>query len=79
MIPKVDSPSHIRYFRSISLIGSLYKLLAKVLMGSFFGFMDQLISFNQLAFLKSGLLVDGVIVMDELVDLANKSKKVLSH
>jgi len=30
LIPKVESPQHVIDFRLISLVGSLYKLLAKV-------------------------------------------------
>lgn len=35
---------------------------------------DKLISPNQLTFFKEGLLVDGVIVVNELVDLTKKIK-----
>lgn len=36
---------------------------------------DKLISPNQLTFFKEGLLVDGVVVVNELVDLIKKIKK----
>jgi len=31
LIPKVDNPQHLNDFRPISLVGSMYKILAKVL------------------------------------------------
>ncbi|PNX62809.1 cysteine-rich receptor-like protein kinase, partial [Trifolium pratense] len=31
LIPKVDSPQQLNDFRPISLVGSLYKILAKIL------------------------------------------------
>lgn len=37
--------------------------------------MDKLISFNQSSFLKGKFLVNGVVVVKELVDLAKKTKK----
>lgn len=38
--------------------------------------MDKLISHNQSAFLKGRLLVDGMVVVNELMDLVNRSKKL---
>jgi hypothetical protein len=47
IIPKVDSPLKIGDFRPISLVESLYKLVAKVLAGRLVKVMDKLISPNQ--------------------------------
>ncbi|MCH84850.1 RNA-directed DNA polymerase (Reverse transcriptase) [Trifolium medium] len=59
-------------FRPISLLGSLYKLLAKVRLSKV---MDSIISSNQSAFIKGRFLGDGVVVVNEVVDLAKRSKK----
>lgn len=40
-----------------------------------FGVIDKLISFNEYAFLKGRLLVDGVVVVYELVDVVKNSNK----
>lgn len=61
-------------FQPISLVWSLYKLMAKVLVGRLDGDMDKLISLNQLVFLKGRILVDRVVVVNELIDLAKESK-----
>lgn len=61
-------------FRPIFLAGSLYKLLYKVLVDRLYGVMDNIISPNQSVLLNGKLLVDGVVDVNELVDLSKKSK-----
>jgi hypothetical protein len=48
LIPKVDVPLGIGDFRPISLVSSLYKLVAKVLAGRLSIVMDKLIHFTQI-------------------------------
>ncbi|MCH88690.1 cysteine-rich receptor-like protein kinase [Trifolium medium] len=62
LIPKIDAPRKIGDFMPISLVGSLYKLVSKVLAKV----MPKLISPNQLAFIKDRQLVDGVVAVNEL-------------
>ncbi|MCI14925.1 transposon TX1 putative protein, partial [Trifolium medium] len=68
-------PLGIGDFRSISLLGSLYKLVAKVLASRLATVMDKLISRNQLAFIKGRHLVDRVVAVNEIIDLAKKFGK----
>jgi len=75
LIPKVSSPLELKDFRSISLLGCLYKLLAKVLARRLACVMNEIISHSQSAFLKGRTLVDGVLVVNELVDYVKKLKK----
>jgi len=75
LITKVPSPIRIRDFRPISLLGSLYKLEAKVLAGRLAPMMDKLISSNQSTFIKGRMLVDGVVAVNEIIDVARKTKK----
>jgi hypothetical protein len=70
LIPKTTSPHLLSDFRPISLLGSLYKLLAKVLARRMGKVMDHIISKNQSAFIKGRNLTDGVLVINEVVDLA---------
>jgi hypothetical protein len=74
LIPKVSSPMALKDFQPISLLGSLYKVLAKVLARRLAGVMDSIISLSQSAFLKGRNLVDGVLVINEVVDHAKKRK-----
>ena len=71
LIPRINSPLEVKDFRPISLLGCLYKLLARRLAKV----MNHIISPNQSAFLEGRNLVDGVVVINELVDFAMKFKK----
>jgi hypothetical protein len=73
LIPKVASPSVIGEFRPISLLGCLYKLISKVLVARLAKVMNSVVASTQTAFLKGRNLVDGVLVVNEVVDLAKKS------
>jgi len=68
LIPKVSSPLELKDYRPISLLGCLYKLLAKVFARRLAGVMSSVISTTQSAFLKGRNLVDEVLVVNELMD-----------
>lgn len=57
-------------------MGSLYKLVVKVLATKLTEVMSNLISLNQLAFLKGRLPIYGVVVVNELVYLEKKTKSL---
>jgi hypothetical protein len=73
LIPKVPSPLALGEFRPISLLGCLYKLIAKVLAGRLAKVMNSVVSNTQTAFIKGRHLVNGVVVINEVVDLAKKT------
>ncbi|KAK2385146.1 hypothetical protein QL285_072415 [Trifolium repens] len=75
LIPKVCSPNSLSDFRPISLLGCLYKIIAKVLTKRLARVMDSIISPTQSAFIKGRNLVDGVLVVNEVVDWVKKQKK----
>jgi hypothetical protein len=75
LIPTINSPLELKDFRPISLLGCLYNLLSKVLAKRLATVMDTIISSSQSAFIKGRNLVDGVLVVNELVDFAKKTKK----
>ncbi|MCH79404.1 LINE-1 reverse transcriptase like [Trifolium medium] len=75
LIPKVESPFRLSDYRPISLLGCLYKLIAKVLANRLAKVMNSIIAPTQSAFLKGRNLVDGVLVINEVVDLAKKTGK----
>ncbi|GAU51438.1 hypothetical protein TSUD_413380, partial [Trifolium subterraneum] len=75
LIPKILGPHMINDFRPISLLGSVYKLLAKVLAKRLAAVMNSIISKNQSAFIKGRFLADGVVVVNEVVDLVRRTKK----
>jgi hypothetical protein len=73
LIPKVNSPFALGDFRPISLLGCLYKIVAKVLTVRLARVMDRLVAPTQSAFLKGRQLVDGVVVINEVVDLVKRT------
>ncbi|CAJ2674496.1 unnamed protein product [Trifolium pratense] len=77
LIPKVDSPQRLNDFRPISLVGSLYKILAKVLANRLRLVMGSVISESQTAFVKGRQILDGILIANEAVDEARRSKKKL--
>ena len=77
LIPKVDSPQRLNDFRPISLVGSLYKILAKVLANRLRLIIRSVVSDSQSAFIKGRQILDGVLVANEIVDEARKSRKEL--
>ncbi|GAU15594.1 hypothetical protein TSUD_108530 [Trifolium subterraneum] len=74
---QVDSPQHLNDFRPISLVGSLYKILVKVLANRLRLVIGSVISESQTAFVKDRQILDGILIANETVDEARRTKKEL--
>ncbi|GKU94711.1 hypothetical protein SLEP1_g8164 [Rubroshorea leprosula] len=74
LIPKKENPQGIEEYRPISLIGCMYKILAKVLANRLSRVLNTIIGENQSAFIEGRQLVDSVVVANEVIDEVRKRK-----
>uniref|UniRef100_A0A2N9ILC4 Reverse transcriptase domain-containing protein n=1 Tax=Fagus sylvatica TaxID=28930 RepID=A0A2N9ILC4_FAGSY len=74
LIPKKSNATNIKDFRPIRLVGSVYKILAKVLANRLKGVLDGLISESQNAFVGGRKIVDSVLIANEWLDGRLKSR-----
>ncbi|XP_058775262.1 uncharacterized protein LOC131649520 [Vicia villosa] len=75
LIPKKNNPQDLSEYRPICLVGSIYKILAKILAARMRGVLDKLISINQTAFVPGRSMMDGVLMVNEMLDWAKRKKR----
>ena len=74
MIPKKNNALNIKDFRPISLVGSVYKLLSKVLTNKLRTVLDKLISESQNSFVGGRQILDSVHIANECLDSRPKCR-----
>ncbi|GKA09496.1 RNA-directed DNA polymerase, eukaryota [Tanacetum coccineum] len=74
LIPKVLDAKHLNDFRPISLVGCQYKIIGKILANRLSLVIDDIISQEQSAFMKGRQIMDGPIILNEVIAWC-KSKK----
>ena len=75
LIPKKEGAEDLRDFRPISLVGSVYKLLAKVLANRLKSVMGEVIFDSQQAFVQRRQILDVVLIANETLNSRLKDNK----
>lgn len=74
LIAKCDNPEGFKDFRPISMVGCIYKIIAKLLSTRLQRVMDCLIGPHQSSFIAGRQILDGALIAGELIDTCRKKK-----
>nr|GEX85555.1 putative RNA-directed DNA polymerase, eukaryota, reverse transcriptase zinc-binding domain protein [Tanacetum cinerariifolium] len=75
LILKIHDPKFVSDYRPISLIGSLYKVVTKILARRLSSVLARLISDVQTVFLPNRQILDGPFIIDELISWCKRVKQ----
>jgi hypothetical protein len=76
LLPKVSDATKIQHFRPICLVNCLYKLITKTLTLGFEHIADRLIHTNQTAFMKDRNIMNGIMILHEILHEPKRNKQV---
>ncbi|GJX09334.1 RNA-directed DNA polymerase, eukaryota, reverse transcriptase zinc-binding domain protein [Tanacetum coccineum] len=77
LIPKVPDANLVKDFRPISLIGSIYKIIAKILSNRLVNVLGDIVNEVQSAFIAKEQMLDGPVYLNEILQWCTKKKKTL--
>nr|GEW77410.1 RNA-directed DNA polymerase, eukaryota [Tanacetum cinerariifolium] len=75
LIPKTPNANMVKDYRPISLIGSMYKIISKILANLLVVVLGGLVNEIQSAFVADKQILDGPFILNELVQWCKKKKK----
>nr|GEV27004.1 putative RNA-directed DNA polymerase, eukaryota, reverse transcriptase zinc-binding domain protein [Tanacetum cinerariifolium] len=75
LIPKSPDANMVKVFRPISLIGSLYKIITKILASHLVYVLGELVSETQSAFIADRQILDGPFILNEVIQWCSSKKK----
>ena len=67
LIPKGEGAIEMKDFRLISMVGCLYKVIAKLLSRCLKHVMEDIVGETQFAFVSDRQIIDGVLLVNEVV------------
>lgn len=73
LIPKVENPTSLKDYRPISMVGSIYKIIAKVMARRLQKVVNSLIGPLQSSYIEGRQILDGALVAGEVIDSYKKS------
>ncbi|GJS39463.1 RNA-directed DNA polymerase, eukaryota [Tanacetum coccineum] len=74
-IPKIPDANMVKDFRPISLIGSIYKIVAKILANRIVRVLDDIVNEVQSAFIAETQILDGPFILNEVMHWCKTKKK----
>ena len=72
LIPKISNPSSFKDYRPISMVGCIYKIVAKLMARRLQGVMSDLVAPLQSAYIEGRQILDGALVASEIIDSCKK-------
>ncbi|GJX01702.1 RNA-directed DNA polymerase, eukaryota [Tanacetum coccineum] len=75
LIPKIPAANLVKDFRPICLIGSIYKIIAKILANRLVGVLDNIVHEVQSAFISGRQILDGPFILNEMLQWCKTKKK----
>ncbi|GKB23123.1 RNA-directed DNA polymerase, eukaryota, reverse transcriptase zinc-binding domain protein, partial [Tanacetum coccineum] len=75
LIPKIIDANMVKDFRPISLIGCLYKIIAKILTNRLVSVIGDLVNEVQSAFVAERQILDGPFILNEVLQWCRRKKK----
>nr|GEV07363.1 RNA-directed DNA polymerase, eukaryota [Tanacetum cinerariifolium] len=75
LIPKVTDAKFVNDFRPISLIGSVYKVVSKILAKRLAVVISEIVSNTQSAFISNRQILDGPFILNEVFSWCKRKKK----
>ncbi|XP_039048248.1 uncharacterized protein LOC120188948 [Hibiscus syriacus] len=77
LIPKIDEAVSPEDYRPLSLVGSLNKIVSRVMARRMASCLKEVVGENQFAFIVGKQIVDCVLIANEVIDDLSKKKKKL--
>jgi hypothetical protein len=74
MIPKIDTPEKVAQFRPISLCNVVYKVISKMLANRLKGYLLEIISEHQSAFVPGRMITDNILLAYESIHAMKRKK-----